>query len=255
MTTWVFDGPESVRWIVEHPLPIFLCVIDKSEARVLIYHTSPRFAAWVTPDQPNRIELVPGTGTKGQTVDWLNGHKFNLEAPILNFTVQEMLNSDFHSQIAEVLRIWIENDVENLLRVRSGIHHFRVPHEYETNSNRFRGWSGHGGNFRESSLPLAHSRLKELLSSVATHHFRQGDLVSAAIYAAALRQLSPKGYERPFDPHDTFLHMELNKRILDGKSSYLFQACDGLLGLLKAELERHGIRDTPEWSALAAEED
>ena len=33
MTPWVFSSPESVRWIIEHPLPIFLCIVHKTEAR------------------------------------------------------------------------------------------------------------------------------------------------------------------------------------------------------------------------------
>src|SRR6266568_9130174 len=31
LTTWVFNSPESVRWIIEHPLPIFLCVVQKAD--------------------------------------------------------------------------------------------------------------------------------------------------------------------------------------------------------------------------------
>jgi hypothetical protein len=27
MSPWVFGSAESVRWIIEHPLPIFLCIV------------------------------------------------------------------------------------------------------------------------------------------------------------------------------------------------------------------------------------
>ena len=57
MAPWVFGNPESVRWIIEHPLPIFLCIVQKAEARILIYHTTPRFAVWALPTQPHRLEL------------------------------------------------------------------------------------------------------------------------------------------------------------------------------------------------------
>jgi hypothetical protein len=43
MDSWVLHGAESVRWLVEHPLPLFLCVVDKSVAHIRVYHTSPRF--------------------------------------------------------------------------------------------------------------------------------------------------------------------------------------------------------------------
>jgi hypothetical protein len=59
-----WDGEESVRWIIEHPLPIFLCIVNKAEARLLVYHTTPRFAAWILPLHKNRLELIPGTETK-----------------------------------------------------------------------------------------------------------------------------------------------------------------------------------------------
>jgi hypothetical protein len=97
MDPWVFEGADSVRWIVEHPLPIFLCVVQKSEARILVYHTAPRFAVWALPTHQNRLELIPGTETKGQTVDcdWSTGagDTYNLRAPILNFTIQELLGT------------------------------------------------------------------------------------------------------------------------------------------------------------------
>src|SRR5215469_679933 len=32
MDDWIFDGEESIRWLVEHPLPLFLCIVDKSQA-------------------------------------------------------------------------------------------------------------------------------------------------------------------------------------------------------------------------------
>jgi hypothetical protein len=111
----VFDSPESVRWIIEHPLPIFLCIVQKSEARILVYHTTPRFAIWALPTHLNRLELIPGTETKANTVGWVKGDTFQLQAPILNFTIQEVLDQDFRAQVAEVLKFWIGYDVENLI--------------------------------------------------------------------------------------------------------------------------------------------
>ncbi len=243
MTPWVFDSPESVRWLIEHPFPIFLCVVQKREARILIYHTTPRFAAWALPTHPNRLELILGVETKAETVDWGKGNTFNLRAPILNFTVEEVLDPDFRAHVIEVLKFWIEYDAENLVRIKSGIHEFRVPANYETNTTKFTAWTGQGGYFREESLLLAQNRLKELLGHIATHYYRQKDMVSATIYAMVLRQLSPMGYSGPFDPHDTHLHMELNKLLGTESSGYVFEACDSLLKMVKDELARHGITE------------
>src|SRR6266567_2016115 len=30
----VFKDREAVRWVIEHPLPLFLCVVNKAEARL-----------------------------------------------------------------------------------------------------------------------------------------------------------------------------------------------------------------------------
>jgi hypothetical protein len=241
MTPWVFGGPESVRWIIEHPLPIFLCIVQKAEARILVYHTTPRFAVWALPTHPDHLELNPGTDSKAQTVGWETGDRFALKAPILNFTIQESLDLDFRVMAWDVLKFWIDCDTENLFRIKSGIHKFRVPADYETNSTKVTAWIESGGRFRAESLPLALSRLQEILSLVATHCFQQKDMVSAAIYALALRQLSPMGYSGPFDPHNTHLHIELNRLMGMQSQNYVFEACDFLHKMVKEELARHGI--------------
>ena len=246
MAPWVFGSPESVRWIIEHPLPIFLCVVHKPEARILVYHTTPRFAVWALPTHSNRLELVPGTETKAHTVAWVTGEKFHLKAPILNFTIQQLLDRDFYANSKKVLKFWIDCDVENLFRIKSGIHYVLVPSDYETNTTKFTAWRGEGGRFREESLLLAQSRLKELMGFIATHYYDKKDMVSAAIYAMALRQLSPMcDSGDPHDPHNTILHMELNKLFGMEPPTYVFQACDSLLRIVKDELARHGIAEPP----------
>jgi hypothetical protein len=222
-----------------------LCIVQKSEARILVYHTTPRFDVWASPTNPNRLELIPGTETKANTLNWETGDTFKLEAPILNFTIQEVLDRDFRAHVAEVLKFWIEYDVENLFRIKSGIHHFRVPADYETNTTKFRAWTGGGRFFREESLQLAERRLKELLELISTHYYDNNDMLRASIYAMTLRQLSPKGYSGPFDPHNPHLHLALNKLFGMEPPSYVFQAADSLLKTVKDELARHGIVESP----------
>jgi hypothetical protein len=179
MDPWVFGSSESVRWIIEHPLPIFLCVALKKDARVLVYQTVPRFAAWIAPKQPEVLVLVPGTESNAQTVGWNEGSEFLLRAPILNFTISELLEDGAREHLAQVLRFWIDYDVENLHRIRAGIHHLRVPYAYSTNNTEITGLSEYG--FQQESMPLAEDRLAELLSHVTTHHYDKGDLVAATI--------------------------------------------------------------------------
>ena len=49
---WKFRDSESVKWLVEHPLPVFLCVVNKADTSLQIYHTFPRFSAWSLPPLP-----------------------------------------------------------------------------------------------------------------------------------------------------------------------------------------------------------
>jgi hypothetical protein len=218
MEPWIFDSEESVRWIIEHPLPIFLCVVRKAEARILVYQTTPRFAAWILPLHKTRLELIPGTEKRARPIEtsWEQGSSFELKAPILNFTIQEALDDSCRARLATVLKFWINNDLENIFRIKCGNPHFQVPYEYETNTaGGIGGTSEYGGPFSEESAQRAGAVLKELLSHITTHHYKNKELVSAAIYATALRRLSP--IYKQGDSHDTHLHSELNKRLGCGR--------------------------------------
>src|SRR6266496_2825559 len=69
MERWIFGSPDSVRWIIEHPLPIFLCIVLKAEARILLYHTTPRFAAWILPLHKHGSEMIPGRETRARPIE------------------------------------------------------------------------------------------------------------------------------------------------------------------------------------------
>jgi hypothetical protein len=151
-----------------------------------------------------------------------------------------VLNPDFRMQVAKVLKFWINYDVENLFRIKSGIHHFRVPYQYETNSTADSGGlSDMGGPFSDESLVIAEDRLKELLGLVTTYYHSKGELERAMIYAIALRELSPVYELYKFNPHNSQLHGELNLRF--GLTSYAFHACDELLKELKKKLPRQPV--------------
>jgi hypothetical protein len=246
MDPWVFNGAESVRWLVEHPLPIFLCIVNKAEARILVYHTTPRFAAWILPLHKDRLELIPGTETKAQPIQtgWVEGSSFELKAPILNFTIQEALNDSFRARTETLLKWWIDFDMGNIFRIGCGNHHFRVPYEYETNLADSGGTSEFGGPFSESSVERAKEVVAELLGRIATHHFKNEQLVSAAIYATALRRLWPKYVPYKFNPHDSSLQTALNRRFGMDPPTYVYQAVDSLKQLLVDKLAEQGIVDT-----------
>jgi hypothetical protein len=242
---WVFNSAEDIRWLIEHPLPIFLCIVLKSEARILVYNTTARFAAWAMPIHQKHLTLIPGTETKAMPVagGWVEGESFQLRAPILNFTVQEILDDTFRKQVMEVLKLWIGYDVENLFRIKCGIHHFQVPYEYETNSTKVTGFTEQGGPLDNESFLLAQKRLTELLRVVAFHHHRKNELLSAAVYAMALRHLSTHFKVGEFTPHDSHLHGKINRAFETNR--YAYDAVDSLLQTVKDTLSGHGITDAP----------
>src|SRR6266436_144320 len=242
MEPWVINGRNAVRWFIEHPMPIFLCIVQKAEARILIYHTTPRFAAWTMPERPERLELILGTETKALTAKWDFVSSFNLDAPILDFTLPEILDDPVKiEEVKSVLKFWIDFDVENLVRIKNGIQLFKVPYDYETNKTKLTGITTQGvWRFREDTLPRAKDRLIELLWLVATYFDYTDDMVSAVIYAMTLRQLQPGDWE-PGNQHPSPLHNKLNELFgFAGKpGNYSYKACDLLLQMVKDELARH----------------
>jgi hypothetical protein len=243
---WVFNGRNSVQWFIEHPLPIFLYVVQKAEARILVYHTTPRFALWTMPELPERFELELGTETQAPTANWPWIGPCKLEAPILNFTIPEILETAKIEEVKNVLKFWTEFDVENLARIKNGIQQFVVPADYETNKTKDIARTMQGNwRFRDDTFQLAKDRLRELMSNITTHYYDNGngDMDSAVIYAMALRQLLPEGHvPGQFNPHNSFLHTKLNELFgfEPGKpGNYLYQACDLLLKMVKDELARH----------------
>jgi hypothetical protein len=242
---WVFNSRNSVRWFIEHPLPIFLCIVQEAEARILIYHTTPRFTLWTMPELPERFELILGTETQAVTGQWAWIGPCTLAAPILDFTINDILDEDFRSQVKSVLKFWIDIDVENMARIKNGIQQFKVPYDYETNKAKLTGEVTQGvWRFREDTFPLAKARLIELLGLFTTHYHYTDDMLSAVIYAMALRQLQPRDWQ-PGHLHPYDLHNKLNELFgfEPGKpGNYVYKACDLLLQMVEDELARHSAR-------------
>lgn len=145
-TTDAWDFKDAVQWLIEYPLPLFLCVVDKASTRLRVYHTCPRLYSWALPPLPDRLKLVPATGSKGKCTQWEGGTTFSLSAPILDATVLKLQNDNFHRQAWNILRFWAGFDLENLDRIRAGIHAFRIPSTYVTNTKKVDGWAIQGTN-------------------------------------------------------------------------------------------------------------
>jgi hypothetical protein len=227
---WTFPSKESVRWLIEYPLPIFLCIVDKSSARIRLYHTSPRFYVWAMPPLPSELRLVPTMESEGQCTGWKNGTEFSLSAPILDASVQELLEDDFHRKASEVLRFWIGVDLANLQNIRAHIHSFTMPHKYSTNGK------GHGGWVKQeiTQAPEIHpalDRVKEPLAWISSQLYRGGDLAGAIRCALFLRYF----FKDDFAVHDPHLHLAIN-HLTGHNSEYTYSGVDKLNALVDEKL-------------------
>lgn len=145
---WEFADARSIQWIVEHPLPVFLCVVNKRTATISVYHTSPRFFIWTAVPERKRLVMLPGTKGKGYGMPWeekeyknTKDGEYHLSAPIAAFTLTEILDDDFHSKIRDVLHNWIVLDQRNIFRSQAGVRRLETISHYVTNDPAIPGYS------------------------------------------------------------------------------------------------------------------
>lgn len=223
MDPWKFESEGSIRWLIEHPLPIFLAVVHKSEARVCVYQTSPRFYVWSLPPLPPRLILQPSELRDGRCTEWAEGEKFGLSAPILDFTVQDILNDEFRDNAKEVLKRWLEIDNANLLRIRNRLRQFTVPYDYLSNTVPSSSLATQGINFAAvEDVNDAVLGAKAPLLWLSNQLFKNGDLRGALRAALLCRHLYANDSAESMGQ---FL-VEINKTV--GNSSYRFAGLDYL---------------------------
>jgi Domain of unknown function (DUF4365) len=134
---WTFNDTASVRWLVEHPLPLFLSTVNKKEGIVRVYHTIPRFQIWALGSLPSRVELTPGDGYKGEFDPCAGLPICSLSAPILQVGLAELTDEVRMKKLRDVFAYWVGLDRDNCELVRAGLLRFRRPSSYETNKAPF----------------------------------------------------------------------------------------------------------------------
>jgi hypothetical protein len=131
--TWVLEGRESVEWFIKHPLPLFLGVMDKKLLTLRICHTAPRSYVWATGELPDRVEITVTNDTVGQSIQLVDGYKFDLP-PILCIEMQKLASDDrYHDNVRKILEFWIGVDNRNIMRIKTGIYGWEMPDSYEVN--------------------------------------------------------------------------------------------------------------------------
>ncbi len=241
---WRFASRESVRWLVQHPLPLFLCVVDKAPARLRLYHTFPRFLLWAYGTLPDCLELVPDEGYLGRSVQWDNGTTFSLSAPILNRTVDELADPIVWAQAKQVIEFWLDAERENLDLIRMGMPGYVMPDTYETNTTVVKGkvWQWGGPTV---GMHGVRETLGKTLPWLAHAYYREGDLRGMVRAALLQRYLHPD--RRPGVPDPTFVQDALNEALglsakTLGPKFYVFAGVDSLSVMLD---ERLGLANSP----------
>jgi hypothetical protein len=102
---WVLGDEQSVRWLIEHPTPLFLACVDKTSGVLRVYHVTPRFYVWAMGGLPARLELRPEDTEDGRFVSWEpgRGDSFSLSAPILRVAIADLVNGGTLERLRQVL--------------------------------------------------------------------------------------------------------------------------------------------------------
>lgn len=243
---WNFKTEDEIRWLFDYPTPLFLACVDQSGLTLSIYQTMPRFLAGMWPPG-KRIELVPSDAAVGTCAQWKDGERFNLSAPILRITLEDLARGDRLDLYRNVLRFWIAADRDACALRRMGVLRMRMPHEYRVNelptfSNSEQGMTRPNEEQRAAGVRTA----VEVLDYIGDQLLRAGER-EGAVYAALLFRrlvelnaaffingMPPLGHDGR-SPLERGLGYAVNDVLLPcGKSTWLFEGLEILTKELHA---------------------
>lgn len=238
---WEFIGGESVQWLVEQPLPLYLCVVNKSDLRFRLYHTFARFHIWsLAIPSLERLELVPGPPGYGACTDWDGGQRIELGAPILEVTLAESLEQNRATRIREILKHWLDLDAINLARIKTRTLSYVMPQSYETNSVPCRTASRTFGkrhvNVGEDELRSSFRNLHPALLWLSRVQMEKGDSVGAALTTMLIRHWEPGDIDL-FDVAARLSHMAGMPIPMHTSLDELFRLIDDLIGGVRRRLQ------------------
>jgi hypothetical protein len=197
--SWLFDHPESVRWLVEYPSPLFLAVVDKKQITVSVYHVMPRFLVWAYGPLPQRLELKPEDISEGTFCEWDNGGSVSLGAPIIKVTMSDLMNNERMEELRSIFDYWVTRTRKNCDFVRNGLLRFQMPPSYRTNEMPDQSIAELGNAVPEQ--PLLHRGIATLAESaecIGGQLARSGDR-AGALRAALLVDHLQTNYEEAFE--------------------------------------------------------
>ncbi len=187
-----------MKWILQYPAPLLLCIVDKKAARFSVYHLTARFQAAVMTEPPASLMLVPGDPGKTDpthrpAIGWDAEGRMQLGPPILHFTLDQFLDDETYQLIGRVLDYWIVNDLRNILRQQMGMRAASGPPDYVTNE------VPPSSGFGMFSMTVVPPEIRERAGKTAAEHLdwlghvmlARGDPTGALLAALIVRHLIP----------------------------------------------------------------
>ncbi len=235
---WKFNDVESVRWLVEHPIPLFLCTVNKKQGRIRVYHVMPRFYVWSMGALPTSLELTPSDESKGEFVQWQNASSFSLSAPIIEASLNDLVDDARMEAFGKVFAYWVGIDRDNCDLIRQGLLRFRMPHSYVVNELPNTGMGEAGFAFPDLQfLRRGLLRLAESTECIGGQLGRRGDLQSALMAALLVDRIRTE-YAQAFEDNPFWRHhrvpgmlgMDVNSRLnkAAGDGGYFYAGLDAL---------------------------
>jgi hypothetical protein len=241
LSPWAFNSRKSVEWLLKHPLPLFLGIVNKKESRIRIYYTAPRFCTWTLGKLPNSLQMIPTLETQGFTPRWNAEYKFPM-APILDIEIARLGIDSYWDNARKVLEFWVDNENDNLARIRSGLLMVELPYEYRTNSMP-------GGGIEQQWLAAPPQdlldsgirHLSECLDCMGSQFHRLGEFVTAVEIGLLYRHMHQTLSVFSSDSNGTgmlkILFSELFNKLPKDKRTYAFAGIDEIQMRLEGVLK------------------
>ena len=121
---WVFSSKKSVEQLLKVPLPILFCIVTKKELRLRVYSTLNRLS--VLAETPAELHLFPGDIHKGVPRSLDETNKISLGEPILDFTMNQIVDEAFARNAKQILCRAISEDAEQTFLRRIGVPTFEA---------------------------------------------------------------------------------------------------------------------------------
>ncbi|MCA9076887.1 MAG: DUF4365 domain-containing protein [Planctomycetaceae bacterium] len=116
---WDFSSKKSVEQLFKVPLPVFFCIVSKKELRLRVYTTVNRLS--VLEKTPDELHLFPGDAHHGVPRSHGETNKISLGEPILDFTINKIMDPAFARNAKQILYRAVREDAQQAFLRRIGV--------------------------------------------------------------------------------------------------------------------------------------